>query len=352
MTPPPDAALLALASAMPEHMADAARACHVLTASLPRPFAINALAFLGMGSARTAGRGVSALASDVSPVPILIGSGYEIPACIGARSLVFATSGSGNTDEVHHAAAAAIARHARLVMVTGGGWLAEVAAAQRIPCVDIPPAIQPARATLAFVLAAHLTLLGRIGLLPHADAWIDDAIAQLQHRRAALRGTDDLAPQLAARLAGRHVLIHGDCTIGAVAAERWKAQINQSAKQPAAWSEQPDASHQEAVAWDAHMDDRSETDALVLLRHPFEDPRVARRMDLLAEHLRDRVPVHQVHGTGRSRLAALMDLILIGDVVALHMAAINGSDASSIGFISDTLKQGLLPPAMPRIRTA
>jgi glucose/mannose-6-phosphate isomerase len=349
MTASPDVPLLALAWATPQQMADAA-ASVALSAPLPLRRDIDTIAFLGMGSARTVGRAVYAVAAGVIPVPMLIGRGYDIPACIGPRSLVFALSGSGNTDEVDHAAAEAMSRGARLIALTSGGWLAEVAAREHLPCIEIP-AIRPPRAAFGFLLAAVLGMLGRIGLLPPASEWIDDAIAQLRQRREILRRADEGAARLAGQLAGRHVVIQGDSTIGAVAAERWKAQINQSAKQPAAWSEQPDASHQEAVAWDAHMGDRSATDALVLLRHPFEDPRVSRRMALLGDHVRGRVPVHHIEGIGRSPLAALMDLILIGDVVALHMAAINGSDPASASFISDTLKHGLPRPAMPRAAT-
>ncbi len=335
----------------PDQMAEAVRRCHAITAPLPQLRDIDTIAIFGMGSARTAGHGLYALTADVIPLPILIGRGYQIPACIGARSLVFAISGSGNTDEVDHAAAAALARSARLVIVTSGGWLAEAATAQQLPCIDIPPTIQPARATFAFVLSALLTIVSRIGLLPEAGDWIADAITQLREQWHDACEAVARSPRLAADLAGRHVVIQGDSTIGAVAAERWKAQINQCAKQPAAWSEQPNASHQEAVAWDAHSRDRSTTDALVLLRHPFEDPRVSRRMELLADHVRGRVPVHVLQATGRTRLAALMDLVMMGDLTALHMAAINGADASSITFISETLKQGLSRPEMPGIET-
>ena len=58
-------------------------------------------------------------------MPILVESSYEIPACVGAQSLVFAISGSGNTDEVNHTAAASAERGARIAVVTTGGRLAD-----------------------------------------------------------------------------------------------------------------------------------------------------------------------------------------------------------------------------------
>ncbi len=186
-------------------------------------------------------------------------------------------------------------------------------------------------------------ILQRIGFLPDAQSWLDDADTQLGRRRDELGGKDNVAWQLAALLAGRHVLCQGD-TLGAVAAERWKAQINQNAKQPASVSAQPNASHNEAVAWDSP--NAREGDAAVLLRHPYEDPRVGRRMDLFAGYLQGKIPVLQVRGEGGTPFAALMDLMMIGDFTSLRLAERNGADPTDVTFISRTVKEGLAPPRL------
>jgi glucose/mannose-6-phosphate isomerase len=194
------------------------------------------------------------------------------------------------------------------------------------------------------VAAALLTILQDIGFLPEAGAWIDSAIVQLRRRRAELCREDSVAERLASSLVGRHVLCQGDTPIGTTAAERWKAQINQSAKQCASASEQPNASHNEAVAWDFPPGRISPSEAVVLLRHGFEDPRVSQRIDRLADYLHGKVPAHAVRGEGDSRLAVLMDLVMLGDFTALHLAALNGVDPGAIPFISQTVKEGLAPP--------
>ncbi len=81
------------------------------------------------------------------------------------------------------------------------------------------------------------------------------------------------------------------------------------------------------------------------LRHGYEDPRVSRRMDLLAQYLRGKIPVHSVRGEGDSRFAALMDLVMIGDFTSLHLAVKNGVEPGDVRFISQTVKEGLVPPA-------
>ena len=335
--------LFDLAFALPDHLALGADAAGDLS-GLPQKSDVDNMVILGMGTGKTAGHVVRAVGATTIPVPILVESSYEIPACVGPRSLVFAISGSGNTDEVNHAAAASAERGARLAVVTTGGWLADFAEDCGAPLVRIPPDIQPAWVTFGVVVASLLTMLERVGFLPEAGAWLESAVAQLRQRREELRRDDNAAERLAAQLVGRHVLCQGDTPIGAAAAERWKAQINQNARQAASASEQPNASHNEAVAWDCRNDLTMERDAAVLLRHGYEDPRVSQRIDRLAQYLSGKVPVHSVHGKGDTPLAALMDLVMIGDFTSLHLAELNGVDPSSVRFISHTVKEGLSPP--------
>jgi glucose/mannose-6-phosphate isomerase len=335
--------LFDLAFALPEHLALGADAARDLP-GLPQKPDVENIVILGMGTGKTAGQVVRAVGATTIPMPILVESSYAIPACVGKRSLVFAISGSGNTDEVNHAAATSAERGARLAVITTGGWLADFAQDRGAPFVQIPPDIQPARVTFGVVVASLLTMLESVGFLPEATAWLESAVSQLHRRREELHRDGNLAERLASLLAGRHVLCQGDSPIGATAAERWKAQINQNARQAASASEQPNASHNEAVAWDSRNDLTLERDAAVLLRHGFEDPRVSQRIDRLAHYLSGKVPVHSVRGEGDTALAVLMDLAMIGDFTSLHLAELNGVDASSAQFISHTVKEGLAPP--------
>ena len=341
--PASEPSLFDLASALPEQLVLGAGLARGLR-GLPAQSDLDNILVLGMGTGRTAGQVMRAVCAASAPVPILVESSYEVPGCVGTRSLVFAVSGSGNTDEVNHAAAASAARGARLVAMSTGGWILDFAEDCGAPIIRIPPEIKPPRATFGVVVGALLGALESSGFLPEAGALLDSAVSQLRHRRDELHCDGNKAQGLASLLVARHVLCQGDRPIGATAAERWKAQINQNARQPASASEQPNASHNEAVAWDSRNDLTIERDAAVLLRHAFEDPRVSLRIDRLADYLSGKVAVHSVRGEGDTRFAVLMDLIMIGDFTSLHLAALSGVDPNSARFISDTVKEGLGPP--------
>jgi glucose/mannose-6-phosphate isomerase len=339
----PTRAWFDLAAALPEHLllgADAARDLR----GLPQRSDIETIVILGVGAGRSAGDAVRALGVPTIEVPILVQSSYALPACVGRGSLVFAISGSGNTDEVNHAAAASLATGARLVAVSVGGWLVDFAHDNDLPLVRIPKEVPAARMSFGAVVASLLTILKGVDFLPEATVWIESAVAQLRRRRDQLSQKDNLAEPLAASLLGRHVLCQGDTPIGVTAAERWKAQINQNAKQAASVSAQPNASHNEAVAWDCRNDLTMQRDAAVLLRHGFEDRRVSQSIDRLAQYLNGKVPIHQVRGQGDTPMAVLMDLAMVGDYTSLHLAKLNGVDPGAVRFISHTLKEGLVPP--------
>jgi glucose/mannose-6-phosphate isomerase len=332
-----------LAYALPDHLSLGADIAGALE-GLPHGAEVDNIVVLGMGTGRTAGEVVRAVGSTIVPVPILVESSYEIPGCVGDRSLVVAVSGSGNTDEVNHATSHSVARGAKLLAISTGGWLIDFAENAGAAVVCIPPDIRPPRATFGVVVGALVATLERAGFLPEAGEWLKSAAAQLRRRREELSRGGSFVERLAADLVARHVICQGDTPIGATVAERWKAQINQNARQAASASAQPNASHSEAVAWDCRNDLTQERDAFVMLRHGFENPRVGQRMDRLAAYLQGKVPVHSVRGEGDTPFAALMDLAMIADFTSLHLAVKNGVDPLTAPFISHTVKEGLAPP--------
>jgi glucose/mannose-6-phosphate isomerase len=336
--------------ALPQQLTRALEVCDQLP-DLPTSTSVDHIVVLGMGAARIAGHALRAVAESSATIPILVKSAHQPPNYFGPRSLVFAVSGSGNTDEVNHAAAGAAQVGAQLIVITSHGWLVELAAGLALPLVRIPADIRPARVAFGMITAALIAVLAEIGVLPNGRHAIERAADHLSRRRDVLSLPNGIAVELAAEMAGRHVTIQGDTSIGAVAARRWKAQINQNARQPASCSMHPDVNHNEAVAWDAALAGKWANEAVVQLRHRCEDPRVSAGMDLSAGYLAGKVPVHTVRGEGDEPLTALLDLVMIGDFMSLYLAEHNQVDPEPTLFISTAAKEGMILPNFPELRT-
>jgi glucose/mannose-6-phosphate isomerase len=327
---------------------EAAAATAAAAGPLPSGSGISSIVVLGMGGSGIGGNVVSAIAGPSAPVPVVVVKDYDLPAFVGPDSLVFACSFSGNTEETLAAAAEAAARGARLVAVTSGGALAALAEANRAPTVILPEGIPHPRSAIGALSVTPLVILERLGLLGAEDATaaITATVAQLKGRRDKLVAAGRMSDaSTIARQIGRTIpLVHGGGPLGAAAALRWKCQVNENPKCPAFDATQPELCHNEITGWGQYGDATRQLITLVMLRHDFEHPQVARRFALVADLLDEVVAsIVEVRAAGSGRLAQVFDLVLIGDFVALELAAREGVDPGPIPILTE-LKEALAAP--------
>jgi glucose/mannose-6-phosphate isomerase len=250
--------------------------------------------------------------------------------------LVFAVSASGNTEETVEAVTEAAVQGGRVVIVTSGGELAHLAEEWGAPMVPVPTDIKMPRAAIGAVSIPPLVVLEDIGLFPGASQWIDFAVDQLKSRRDRLMKPGSLAEEIAHKLARTIPLVYGDTGIGGTAAMRWKTQVNENAKSPAFSAAHPELCHNEICGWGQHGDLTRQAISLVNLRHDFEHPQVTRRFELVTEILEEVVAsTTDVQAEGEGQLAQLLDLILIGDLVSVHLALLEGIDPGPVAVLED-----------------
>jgi glucose/mannose-6-phosphate isomerase len=331
------------AAQLPEQVAAAARRTGDI-AGLPRRDAISHVVVLGMGGSGIAGDVFEATAGPDLEVPVSVVKSYCPPGFVGPASLVFAVSFSGDTEETVEAASAAVSRGATVVAVTSGGELAKLAEGWGAPVVPVPDSIPQPRAAVGAMAVPLLSVSEGVGLLTGARQMIDQAVAQLQRRRDQLVGPASPAAALARRIGRTIPLVYGGAGVGAVAAWRWKADVNENAKAPAFAASQPELCHNEIAGWGQHGDITRQLLTLVNLRHDGEHPRVARRFGLVDDIVREVVAgIEEVRAEGEGRLAQLLDLVIFGDFVSLHLAAQEGLDPGPVPALSE-IKSRLTGP--------
>jgi glucose/mannose-6-phosphate isomerase len=328
-----------LAAALPEQVAAAATLGQEVD-GLPDRESIEQVVVLGMGGSGVAGDVVAAVAGPFMPVQVTVVKGYEAPTSIGEGTLCFAISYSGDTEETVEAAQAAAVAGARMVVLSTGGELGRLAASWDAPHVVLPDCPMP-RAGVGSVSIPPLVILERIGLFTGASEYVADAVRQMQRRRDKLIVEGGPAQQLA-RAIGRTIPIaYGGDAVGEVAAYRFKCQVNENAKAPAFWAGLPEMAHNEICGWGQHGDVTRQVMTAVRFRHDFEHPQVARRFDLTYDILDEVLhAVLDVPAAGEGALAQLMDLVLQGDFVSLHLAAEAGVDPGPIPVLT-ALKDAL-----------
>lgn len=320
---------------LPEQLAAAHEAAAELdAAAFPAADDIDNIVVLGMGGSGISGDVLAAVANGSLPIPVTVLKQYRIPRFVGPRTLAFAMSYSGGTEETLSMASEALDAGARLMAVCTGGPLAELAVGRggmQIPC---PPGFMP-RAALGALVAPLFVTLFRMGLLPEAHASLVKAQEQLARRRDKCRpevtGAANPARELARKIGRTIPLVYGGGALGAVAAMRWKADINENAKAPAFWNAYPELDHNEICAWGQHGDVTRQLVTLIELRHGFEHPQLERRFSITREIVTEALhDVLEVQAEGEGRLAHLLDLMYIGDWVSCYLALENDVDPGPI----------------------
>jgi glucose/mannose-6-phosphate isomerase len=291
---------------------------------------------LGMGGSGVAGAALQAFAATRSPVPVLAQGGYECPAFVGERSLVFAVSFSGATEETLHSCAGAIAAGARPVAITSGGPLAGLVAAKGGKVIRIAGGIPQPRAGLGAMLAPLLLACEEVGVLEGSRRELEAAVRQLRRRVPTLMESSGPAAE-AARAIGRTIpLVHGAAGLGAVAARRWRTQVNENAKALAFDASQPEASHNEVCGFGQGGDITRQLVTLVELHQKGEDEHISRRFGLFTELAGEAIgAVVRVEGEGEGDLARFLDLVAIGDATSLHLAAAEGVDPGPVPVLTE-----------------
>ena len=297
------------------------------------------VAFAGMGGSAIAADVFCAFARDRAQVPLEVVRGYEPPAYLGEGDVLVAVSYSGATEETLSAAQIALRKGCRLVAVTSGGRLRDLARAHGAATAEVPPGLPP-RAAFGHLFGA-IVGLARAWVPAEAAADLESAAGHLERLRASYDPEVPIlrnrAKALARAIRGRTAVVYGPPPYGPVAL-RWKTQLNENAKVHAFAGTVPEADHNEIVGWS--YDPAARRFVPIVLRDRDESPDMERRLDATREIIGRKVKVHEVRQDGDTLLGRLLGTLLLGDYASLYLAILLGRDPTPTAPI-DELKRRL-----------
>ncbi len=280
----------------------------------------------GSGPARAAAEMVRVVVGPTIAVPVVVPSG-ALPGFVGPESLVFVISFSGAERGALAAADEALRRGARLVAITRGGPLGRLAEGAGAPVVGLP-ATPRARGALVAMVAALMVGLERAGLVEAARTALEVAARQAASRRDALAVPGGgIVGEVVRRIGRTFPFLCGASGLGDCAARWWQAEIGANARTLALVASAPELLSDVIAAFGQGGDVTRQVLTLVALRSDFEPaeagPAFARIDELLAEVVADQLVVR---AEGETPLAQLLDLVVVGEYVSLHLALAAGLD--------------------------
>ncbi len=299
---------------------------------------ISQIIIAGMGGSAIGADLVSAYSAPAATVPIIVWRDYDLPGFVfDDRTLVIASSHSGNTEETLSAFQRAHEAGAQLIAVCTGGKLAGLAESEGVPLWKFEHAGQP-RAAVGFSFGLLLAMLTRLGLIPDPEPEVEEAVSAMQEQQVEIRADSPIienpAKRMAGQLMGRWPVILGAGLVAPVA-RRWRTQIAELAKAVAQFEILPEADHNMLAG--------------VMEPESLFDKTMAVFLDASHEHERNRLRTEatrqilmvegfntdMVVARGEGRLAQQWTLLHFGDYTAFYLAAAYGIDPTPVDAIED-----------------
>jgi glucose/mannose-6-phosphate isomerase len=292
---------------------------------------------LGLGGSGVSGDIVSAVLAPECKVPVIVSKHYELPAFVDSSTLVIAVSYSGTTEETLTAVKTAQTKNAPMVVVCSGGDLANLAEKSSSPVIrySAPSSLQP-RAGMGALISPIMVALDKLGIYEHGIRDIQSAIKATKLRRDECKDINakNTATELAKKIGPTIPLIYGGGALGAVAAYRFKCDVNENAKTQAFWHYYPELNHNELVGFGQNGDVTRQLITLVELRHDFEHKQVQRRFEISRELIRETLhDIVEVKAYGDTAFAQLVDLAYVGSLTSVYMAIEAGVDPGPVDII-------------------
>lgn len=297
-----------------------------------------------------AGMGGSALAALLAKswlgsellMPFEVVRTYDLPAYVNERTLVIASSHSGNTEETISALEQATTRNAQVAIITSGGKLQQAAEKGDVTHALIPADLQP-RMAVIYNLRALLKVLAHFGIVGEEHFNEIGATADWLHSETSKweAGTsvhENYAKQLALIAVGKTPVIYAG-SLMFPAAYKWKISWNENAKNVAFCDEIPEFNHNEFIGWTSHPIEKPFV-IFDLISH-LEHPRILKRFEITDRLLSGLRPkANTVQMKGDSAIKQLLWASILADFVSIYVAILNGVNPTPVELV-EKLKREL-----------
>ncbi|MEM3096321.1 MAG: bifunctional phosphoglucose/phosphomannose isomerase [Nitrososphaerota archaeon] len=284
--------------------------------------------FIGMGGSGIVGDIVSDMMAPVSRYPLHVCKDYTCRIIANSNTLVVALSYSGNTTETLTSAAEAYTAGAKLIAITSGGFLDELAKKHGIPEVMVSSGME-ARFAMTEMVGVVIGVFSGLGLAGQLTSLFLDSVNGLKD---SLNEYDRFGMgepfEISRNLLGRVAVSVGHTHLRSVA-YRLKAQLNENAKHPSYAAQLPEAFHNEVEGWLSHL-----PLAYIIFRSTYEPQAISAALDYAVEKLVSCGRVHSViRASSKTYVDEMLKLVALSDLISISLAGLKGVDPFRLNLI-------------------
>ena len=305
--------------------------------TLPESYkSIKNIVFAGMGGSSLGGYVIEHMYALQIRIPYRVVNDYHLPAYVDQDTLVIVESYSGTTEETVSALHDALAKKAKIIVITAGGELEKIALSHSLPLYKIEPRFNPSnqpRMAIGYHLFALIVILSRLDVIKFEESELTPIIKELhqtnENNGITIPTTSNRAKQFANKLYNRiPIFIAGEFLMGA--AHTTRNQINENTKSLAVYFPLPESNHHllESLDFPERAKDIS---FFTLLNSNLYSPKIRKRLiateQIISEN-HHKTEIIEAQGT--SKLAQVLSSIHFGSYVGYYLSLLYGIDPSPI----------------------
>ena len=280
----------------------------------------------GLGGSGIGGSIMAQLVEKEATVPISINKTYSLPHFVNENTLVIISSYSGNTEETISCLNDAIKKKAKIVCITSGGKIEEIARTNKLNYIIIPGGMPP-RACVAYSLTQLFFILNHFKII--TDSFREKLKASVDLIDKEEGRIMEEARNVAKKLLNKIPVIYSAATSEAICI-RFRQQLNENAKVLCWHHVFPEMNHNELVGWKEKNDHL----AVIIFRNENDYPRIKTRIKISKAIFKQCTStVIELFSKGNSNIENAIYLIHLGDWISYFLAELKGVDAMEVDVI-------------------
>lgn len=294
---------------------------------------INNIIISGLGGSAISGDLLKNFLKDELSIPVIVNRNYFLPSFADDKTLLIASSYSGNTEETLSSFNEAIKKGCKIICISTGGKLEKLAEENSVPFVRLQKGFQP-RYALGLSFFTLLKVFEKIELISPQNEFVD-ATLQLWKRKADEYSTEENhAVSVAQQLLGFIPVIYSASDYTNAIGYRLKSQINENSKLHAFHHEFPEMNHNEIIGWESHQQKKLHTKVIYILDEIYH-PQIKKRFQIVSEFINKAdVEIISLQSNEKNFKVRIMDLIFLADWISFYLGILRGFDPSEIEYIN------------------
>lgn len=295
----------------------------------------------GMGGSAISADIVYDLCFEESKIPLKVLKYPAIPKWANSNTLAICSSYSGNTQETISAYHEARLSGCKIVVITAGGVLKELAERNSDTLILMPDDMHP-RHSIGFMIGYTLATLSAVGCCDIRSK-IRECVPALKEYRDQIRSKDTgLAWKLAERFTYNLPIILSDMPLKSIAL-RWKTQINENAKRVAFANQSQEFNRTAINIWNGC--DRRNKKLIILCEsdNACINNEISKLDDSGCES-------DIIRFDGKTMYENMFRALILGDYISIYMAdirKIEPGDVPPIRFLKEKLKNSNISYDIP-----